>query len=266
MRNEMLTHDELLDLEKQETAEILASMNFLGLPVICLSVNFTIDALNELAAHVFHSDIDGLKGANFRELCAKYQLDFPIFSQKNDILAGELVQGFSQWISKVEKDAVELKWSIIRHLDQNYQPSGFVLVMTSGFQDIVRNLQVDKIQVSNENNFKVLLIEDNPVCQSIAKSLFEDLFCDVTIANTAQQALECLHSNYDIIFLDIGLPGKDGMELAGELRRRLQLRIPIVATTGYAWDINRYKEVGINSHIKKPLTKVKLQKALMKFL
>lgn len=264
MRNEILTREELLGLEKQEAAEILASMNFLGLPVICLSISFTIDALNELAAQVFRSSVNGLKGANFRELCAKNQLDFPIFSQKNDILAGELVQGFSQWILGAEKDAVELKWSIIRHLDRNYQPSGFVLVMTNGFQGIAHNLQAES--ASKENNFKVLLIEDNPVCQSIAKSLFEDLFCDVTIANTAQQALECLHSNYDIIFLDIGLPGKDGMALAGELRRRLQLRIPIVATTGYAWDVNRYTEVGINDHIRKPLTKTKLQKALMRFL
>lgn len=264
MRNEILTHDELLNLERQKSSEIIASMNFLGLPVICLSINFTVDALNELAAHVFHASVNELVGASFRELCAKYQLDFPIFSQKNDILAGELVQNFSQWIFDAAKDTVEIKWSIIRHLDRNYQPNGFVLVMTSGFQGIAHNLQVE--QAFSKDNFHVLLIEDDPVCQSIAKSLFEDLFCDVAIANTAQQALECLHSNYDIIFLDIGLPGKDGIALAGELRRRLQLKIPIVATTGYAWDVNRYKEVGINDYIKKPLTKIKLQKALLKFL
>ncbi|MGD9153633.1 MAG: response regulator [Gammaproteobacteria bacterium] len=265
MRNEILTHDELLNLERQGNSDTIASMNFLGLPVICLSINLTIDALNELAVQFFRSSVNELVGANFRELCAKYQLDFPIFSQKNDILAGEVVQDFSQWILNAEKDAVELKWSIIRHLDKNYQPSGFILVMTSGFQDMAHNLQASQ-QVSSEDNFQVLLIEDNQVCQSIAKSLFEDLFCDVTIANTAKQALEYLHSNYDIIFLDIGLPGKDGMALAGELRRRLQLKIPIVATTGYAWDVNRYREVGINDYIRKPLTKTKLQKALMKFL
>ncbi|MGD9108583.1 MAG: response regulator [Gammaproteobacteria bacterium] len=265
MRNEILTRDELLNLERLKNSDTIASMNFLGLPVICLSINFTINALNELAAQVFHSSVNELVGANFRELCAKYQLDFPIFSQKKDILAGEVVQDFSQWMLGAEKDAIELKWSIIRHLDRNYQPSGFILVMTHGFQDIACNLQADQ-QVSDGNNFRVLLIEDNPVCQSIAKSLFEDLFCDITIANTAQQALEYLHNNYDIIFLDISLPGKDGIALAGELRRRLQLKIPIVATTGYAWDVNRYKEVGINDYIRKPLTKIKLQKALMKFL
>jgi len=265
MRNEILTRDELLGLEKQENAEILASMNFLGLPVVCLSINFTIDALNELAAQVFHATIDELKNANFRELCAKYQLDFPIFSQKNDVLAGEIVQDFSQWISDDVENASELKWSIIRHLDANYQPSGFVVVMTSGFQSMVHPLQMGETSY-DENNLKILLIEDNPICQTLAKSLFEDLFCDVTIASTAQQALEYLHSKYDVIFLDIGLPGQDGISLASELRRRLQLKIPIIATTGYAWDVNRYTEVGINGYIRKPLNRVKLQRALTKFL
>jgi CheY-like chemotaxis protein len=265
MGNERLTRDELLGLERQENAEILASMNFLGLPVLCLSIDFTIDVLNELAAQVFHATIDEFKGANFRELCAKHQLDFPIFSQKNDILAGEIVQDFSQWISDDSENASELKWSIIRHLDTNYQPDGFVAIMTSGFQNMMHPSQMAEVSF-NENNLKVLLIEDNLICQSLAKSLFEDLFCDVTIANTAQQALECLHDNYDVIFLDIGLPGQDGISLASELRRRLHLKIPIIATTGYAWDVNRYKEVGINGYIKKPLTRTKLQRALTKFL
>jgi CheY-like chemotaxis protein len=265
MRDECLTRDELLGLEKQESTEILASMNFLGLPVLCLSINFTIDALNELAAQIFHAAIDELEGANFCELCAKYHLDFPIFSQKNDILAGEIVQDFSQWVSDDSESASELKWSIIRHLDANYQPDGFVAVMTSGFQSMVHPSQMAEVSYG-ENNLKILLIEDNPICQSLAKSLFEDLFCDVTIAGTAQQALECLHNKYDVIFLDIGLPGQDGISLASELRRRLHLKIPIIATTGYAWDVNRYKEVGINGHIKKPLTRTKLQRALTKFL
>jgi len=265
MRSEILTRDELLGLEKQETTEILASMNFLGLPVICLSINFTIDALNELVSQVFHSTIDRLKDANFRELCVKHQLDFPIFSQKDDVLAGEIIQDFSQWVSDDTENASELKWSIIRRLDQNCQPSGFVVVMTGGFQNMIHPSQMIDASYA-ENNLKVLLIEDNPVCQSVTKSLFEDLFCDVTIASTAQQALECLHSKYDVIFLDIGLPGKDGITLAKELRRRLHLKIPIIATTGYAWDVNRFKEVGINGYLRKPLNRVKLQRALTKFL
>jgi len=265
MSIEQLTHDELINLEKLEYSEVLASMNFLGLPVVCLSINFTIDAINELAAQVFHSTIDNLLNSNFRELCANYQLDFPIFAQKDQILAGEIVHNFSQWVSEDNEHALELRWSIIRHINANHQPSGFIVIMTDGFQHMLRQSKQQE-QYCDKNNVKALLIEDNPICQRLTKSLFEDLFCDVTIANTAQQALECLHNDYDIIFLDIGLPGKDGISLARELRRRLHLRIPIIATTGYSWDINRYKEVGINGYIKKPLTKTKLQKALIKFL
>jgi CheY-like chemotaxis protein len=112
----------------------------------------------------------------------------------------------------------------------------------------------------------VLLIEDDQICQNIAKNIFEDLFCSVTVASTAQQALDLCGNKYDMIFVDIGLPDRDGIALTQELRKKLHIDVPIIATTAYAWDVNSYNEVGINDYIRKPLTYAKLRRVLHRYL
>lgn len=265
MNVERLTREELVNLETLNYNEILASMNFVGLPVICVTLDFKIAALNDLAAQVFATDKTSLNNTDFRKLCSAYQLDFPIFSQAEVILDGAIIDDFIQWLAVgTANNGNELRWAIIRHMAQDALPDGFVLIVTKGFQEVIRRLNHE--YCATKNNIKVFLIEDDPVCQSIAKNIFEDLYCEVTIAASANQALELLGDDYDIIFMDIGLPDKDGMTLTRELRKKLKIAVPIIATTGYSWDINSYDEVGINDYIKKPLTYAKLRRILTKFL
>jgi CheY-like chemotaxis protein len=265
MSIEQLTKEELNNISQLEYGEVLAAVNFVGLPVVCLSIDYKIMAINDLAAHVFHTDAGKLSGTNFQSLCSKYQLDFPIFSQKGDILAGKIVQDFSQWISGDNENGSELKWSIIRHLNRERDPTGFIIIITKGFQKAIQ--QSPKLEQSVlQASIKVLLIEDDQICQNIAKNIFEDLFCSVTVASTAQQALDLCGNKYDMIFVDIGLPDRDGIALTQELRKKLHIDVPIIATTAYAWDVNSYNEVGINDYIRKPLTYAKLRRVLHRYL
>jgi CheY-like chemotaxis protein len=71
----------------------------------------------------------------------------------------------------------------------------------------------------------------------------------------------------DVVFLDIGLPGMDGCEVARQLRR-----LPgtahslLVAVTGHgeAADVQRCKEAGIDYHFLKPVDPAELQRLLAK--
>lgn len=265
MSIEQLSNEDLINVEKLDYSDVLASMNFIGLPVVCLDLDYKIIAINDLAAQVFNNIPEKMSGNDFRDLCSKYQLDFPIFSQKNDILSGLVIQDFSQWIADSENSGCELKWSITRHLDKNDEPSGFIIIITKGFQRVIQQLQMNDL-CTGQDVVKVLLIEDDQICQNVAKSIFEDLYCSVTLASTAQQALDLLDDNYDVIFMDIGLPDKDGIALSQELRKRLHINVPIIATTAYAWDVNSYQEVGIDDYIKKPLTYAKLRRILNRYL
>lgn len=111
---------------------------------------------------------------------------------------------------------------------------------------------------------RALFVEDDKICQYLSSHHLKDLGCNVDIAETALEAKNLLASGHDIIFLDIGLPDKDGFTLAQEIRTELNLTTPIIAITGHIVDDNKQKyfDAGINEVLQKPATKQMLQEML----
>src|SRR5262249_48038208 len=104
---------------------------------------------------------------------------------------------------------------------------------------------------------RILVVDDNQdSAESLAKLL--RLFGnDVRTAHDGRLALE-LAGPYcpDVVLLDIGLPGMDGLEVCKRLRRQSREGQPlIVAMTGYGQDEDRRRtqEAGFNAHLVKPL-------------
>ncbi len=106
-------------------------------------------------------------------------------------------------------------------------------------------------------SLRILVVEDN---KDLARS-FADLLSicghEVRIAYDGPSGID-LASEYlpDAVFLDIGLPGMDGYEVARRLRQdERTARIPLFAMSGYgqAEDIRRSQEVGFTEHLLKPV-------------
>ncbi len=118
---------------------------------------------------------------------------------------------------------------------------------------------------------QVLLVEDNPLIQKIVENLLEKLSCSVEIANSGWQALKLAEKkNFDIIFMDIGLPYQDGLTVAKQIRRlpAPQSEIPIIALTAQG-DIDIQQacfESGINEMILKPISLESAKQCLEKYL
>jgi CheY-like chemotaxis protein len=71
----------------------------------------------------------------------------------------------------------------------------------------------------------------------------------------------------DVVFLDIGLPGMDGHEVARQLRQLPGMADALlVAITGYGQkaDVQRCKEAGIDRHFLKPVDPIELKELLAK--
>jgi CheY-like chemotaxis protein len=80
---------------------------------------------------------------------------------------------------------------------------------------------------------------------------------DVQVVHDGPAALRtiCAHG-FDVVFMDIGLPGMDGYEVAQAIRARPELAdLPVVAVTGYAEDEarRRSREAGFDEHFVKPV-------------
>jgi two-component system aerobic respiration control sensor histidine kinase ArcB len=105
---------------------------------------------------------------------------------------------------------------------------------------------------------KILLIEDNAINQKVASFMLKEFGCEIDIAEDGYKAIQLITENsYDLVFLDIGLPKKDGIQVAKEIRAFEKYKnIPIIAVTAYAFDadIERCYEAGVNDVLTKPFT------------
>lgn len=107
----------------------------------------------------------------------------------------------------------------------------------------------------------VLLVEDNIVNQQVALGVLTRLGVNVDIANNGQEALDALKLNkYDLIFMDCQMPVLDGFSATKEIRKIEQLsteeRTPIVAMTANAMkgDKERCLDAGMDDYLTKPIS------------
>ena len=90
---------------------------------------------------------------------------------------------------------------------------------------------------------KILLVEDNPVNRRLAIFLLRSQGYQVREATSALEAFEILKTEqFDLIVMDIQLPGMDGLEATTKLRAEpATAEIPVIAVTSYAMAEDRDK-------------------------
>lgn len=101
---------------------------------------------------------------------------------------------------------------------------------------------------------KVLLIEDEELVGTMVRMNLESAGHQVTWHKTGDQALEALaSSHFDVILLDIALPGKDGILLLEQLRQQ-GVNTPIMMLTARSDVDTKVKalELGADDYLPKP--------------
>ena len=113
---------------------------------------------------------------------------------------------------------------------------------------------------------QVLLVEDNPVNQLVAKGMLGKLGCDVVIAAHGGEALSQLErSNFDLVLMDCNMPVMDGYEATRQIRQSGRWpQLPIVALTANAMpeERERCRTAGMNDYLAKPFRREELEALL----
>jgi CheY-like chemotaxis protein len=111
-------------------------------------------------------------------------------------------------------------------------------------------------QNPNGRALRVLVVDDNADAAESLASLLELSGHQTRVANDGEQAVRTAREFHpEIVFLDIGMPGKDGYEVAKELRESADTREAVlVALTGWGAkdDRARSRQAGFDHHLTKP--------------
>jgi two-component system cell cycle response regulator DivK len=103
----------------------------------------------------------------------------------------------------------------------------------------------------------VLVVEDNPANMTLAAFLLQSAGHSVLRATDAEAGLTLARDEQpDLILMDIQLPGMDGLEAIGILKRSDATRaIPVIALTALAMkgDEERIRAAGCDGYIAKPM-------------
>lgn len=105
---------------------------------------------------------------------------------------------------------------------------------------------------------RVLLAEDNVVNQRVGAAMLEHLgFAVDVVADGTQAVTAAIHTHYRAILMDCQIPGLDGYQATGEIRRREDpcRHTPIIAVTSSAGesDQQRCLAAGMDDYLTKPL-------------
>ena len=138
------------------------------------------------------------------------------------------------------------------------------------YQILRRALQSEATTINDEQiearapskRGRVLLVEDNPVNQLVAKGMLVKLGCEVIVAGHGAEALDQLEQQvFDLVLMDCNMPVMDGYEASRQIRRSGRWPdLPIVALTANAMpeERERCRAAGMSDYLSKPFRREEL--------
>jgi len=133
------------------------------------------------------------------------------------------------------------------------------------------NLKSNRPVTNRLKGMRLLLVEDNPLNQIVARGMLEHEGANVDVLGDGQQAVDHLAGHfhrYDAVLMDVQMPVLDGFSATRKIRHELKLRLPVIAMTAGVTTSEREQcfEAGMNDFIGKPLELSQMLEVLGKFL
>jgi len=111
---------------------------------------------------------------------------------------------------------------------------------------------------------RILVIDDDALVARVMAEALQSEGNDVVVARGGEEGLRAIEENRpDGVFLDIVMPGMDGIEVLRRIRER-DPDLPVIILTGWASDqqINEARQLGVTDVLEKPVALRNLTRAL----
>ena len=135
--------------------------------------------------------------------------------------------------------------------------------------DIQNDKNKEIINMDDYTGKKILIVDDNKLNIKVAAKAFQHYNPTIEEAISGEECISKVKQNhYDLIFMDIMMPGMSGDETLKKLSEMPSFDIPVVALTAdaVAGAREKYLNLGFSDYIAKPFKKEQLKEALDKFI
>jgi signal transduction histidine kinase/ActR/RegA family two-component response regulator len=160
-------------------------------------------------------------------------------------------------------------WFSVRLNRKTIKPQAAIQVTTQAAPSQSNESAEVRLQRAHANA-RILLAEDEPINREILLCILQDIGLQADIAEDGLQALEQARATrYDLILMDIQMPGMNGIEVTHAIRADSVNRdTPIIAITANAFDEDRESclAAGMHDHLGKPVDPEQLYEALLRWL
>lgn len=159
------------------------------------------------------------------------------------------------------------KLGIDYYLIKPYESSEIFDIIQQTFTNVVPRVKPAVPLTQIQKDISILVAEDNSINQKVAKTMFKNLGYEITLASNGIEAVDfTMKNNYDIIFMDMMMPEKDGVQATKDLRKQ-GYGGPIIAMTANASKEGKNKAIsfGMDGYITKPTKMEDVKKILIKY-
>jgi CheY-like chemotaxis protein len=112
---------------------------------------------------------------------------------------------------------------------------------------------------------KVLVVDDNNMNRELIAFILRDFGVKYTLVPGGPEALSILsRENFDVVLMDLQMPGMDGKETTRRIREDLKSEVPVVALSAYSHTQEKQKclEAGMDAYLTKPVKDLDLFETL----
>ena len=124
------------------------------------------------------------------------------------------------------------------------------------------------ITIQNKD-LKILVVDDNEINLLLISEILKKLkVTSFSLARNGQIAIdECLEKSFDIILMDINMPILNGIEATNILRKKHNIKTPIIALTANSLegDKDKFLENGMDDYLSKPFNLEKFIEIINKY-
>ncbi|HCY01040.1 MAG TPA: hypothetical protein DG754_12945, partial [Bacteroidales bacterium] len=142
-----------------------------------------------------------------------------------------------------------------------YKPSDEVVQM--------ERMRIEEHAKQIPSGTSVLVAEDDDANFFFIHEMLSEYIINIQRAANGNEVVEMVkdNPNFDIVLMDIKMPGKDGFEATREIKG-IRKDLPVIAQTAYAFSTDKDKALaaGCDDYIAKPIDKLKLVSLMAKYL